>query len=491
MANVLVIDDDRSVPFLIERAVQGTGVNVLAARSVQEGLDLLERRPDVVLLDIMLPEGSGLEAVRKIQDRDPKLPIIFITAGGTSDTTIEAMKLGAYDYLLKPLDLPKLRDLVERALEIRRLMQVRVELPTNDAPSPDGDHIIGRSPAMCEVFKAVGRVAPQNVTTLIVGESGTGKELVARAIYHHSARSSERFLALNCAALPETLLESELFGHEKGSFTSANYRRIGKFEQCARGTLFLDEVGDMSPLLQSKILRVLQEKKFERVGGNETIETDVRVIAATNRDLKEMVTKGTFREDLYYRLNGFTIKLPPLRERGEDILFLLEHLLSKFAKELNKPDVHGIAPEALEILARYTWPGNVRELEAVVRQALLNTTGNVILPDFLPDPVRSGSPSASPSAQPANAPPSDLRPFVDECLRNGSEEMYAASVEMMERYLLTRVLRQAQGNQSQAARMLGITRGSLRNKMRALRIQVGNTVNVDDFATPSALAPSV
>jgi len=480
MPNVLVIDDDRSVPFLIERAIQGTGVTVLPARSVQEGLELLARRPDVVLLDIMLPEGSGLEAVQKIQARDPKLPIIFITAGGTSDTTIEAMKLGAYDYLLKPLDLPKLKDLVERALEIRRLMQVRVELPSNDAPSPDGDHIIGRSPAMCEVFKAIGRVAPQNVTTLIVGESGTGKELVARAIYHHSARSSERFLALNCAALPETLLESELFGHEKGSFTSANYRRIGKFEQCARGTLFLDEVGDMSPLLQSKILRVLQEKRFERVGGNETIETDVRVIAATNRDLKDMVAKGTFREDLYYRLNGFTIKLPPLRDRGEDIVFLLEHLLSKFARELNKPDVYGISPEAMEILTRYGWPGNVRELEAVVRQALLNTTGNVILPEFLPDPVRAVSLCASPAAQSANAPPSDLRPCVDDCLSRGSEEMYAASVEMMERYLLTRVLRHAQGNQSQAARMLGITRGSLRNKMRLLRIQVGSTVEMDD-----------
>jgi DNA-binding NtrC family response regulator len=480
MSTLLVIDDDRAVPFLIERAIQGTGVTVLPARSVHEGLEMLERRPDVVLLDIMLPEGSGLQAVQKIQARDPKLPIIFITAGGTSDTTIEAMKLGAYDYLLKPLDLPKLKDLVERALEIRRLMQVRVELPSSEAPSPDGDHIIGRSPAMCEVFKAIGRVAPQNVTTLIVGESGTGKELVARAIYHHSARSSERFLALNCAALPETLLESELFGHEKGSFTSANYRRIGKFEQCARGTLFLDEVGDMSPLLQSKILRVLQEKRFERVGGNETIETDVRVIAATNRDLKDMVAKGTFREDLYYRLNGFTIKLPPLRERGEDILFLLEHLLSKFARELNKPDVHGISPEAMEVLTRYAWPGNVRELEAVVRQALLNTTGNVILPEFLPDPVRVGGLSAAAAVQSANAPPSDLRPFVDDCLHRGSEQMYAASVEMMERYLLTRVLRHAQGNQSQAARMLGITRGSLRNKMRLLRIQVGSTVEMDD-----------
>ncbi len=435
----------------------------------------------MVLLDIMLPEGSGLEAVRKIQDRDPKLPIIFITAGGTSDTTIEAMKLGAYDYLLKPLDLPKLRELVERALEIRRLMQVRVELPTNDAPSPDGDHIIGRSPAMCEVFKAVGRVAPQNVTTLIVGESGTGKELVARAIYHHSARSSERFSGPQLRRLAgdpsgkRALRTRERLLHQRQLPPHRQVRAV------RRGHLFLDEVGDMSPLLQSKILRVLQEKKFERVGGNETIETDVRVIAATNRDLKEMVTKGTFREDLYYRLNGFTIKLPPLRERGEDILFLLEHLLSKFAKELNKPDVHGIAPEALEVLTRYSWPGNVRELEAVVRQSLLNTTGNVILPDFLPDPVRLGGPSASPLAQPANAPPSDLRPFVDECLRSGSEEMYAASVEMMERYLLTRVLRHAQGNQSQAARMLGITRGSLRNKMRALRIQVGSTVQMDEM----------
>jgi two-component system nitrogen regulation response regulator GlnG len=489
MSTLLVIDDDRTIPFMIERAFQGTGIDVVPARTVNEGLDLLERQPDVVLLDIMLPEGSGLEAVQKIQARDPKLPIIFITAGGTSDTTIEAMKLGAYDYLLKPLDLPKLKDLVDRALEIRRLMQVRVELPTNGrtnggpngGASSNGDQIIGRSMAMCEVFKAIGRVAPQNVTTLIVGESGTGKELVARAIYQHSARSSERFLALNCAALPETLLESELFGHEKGSFTSANYRRIGKFEQCAKGTLFLDEVGDMSPLLQSKILRALQERRFERVGGNETIETDVRVIAATNRDLQEMVAKGDFREDLYYRLNGFTIKLPPLRERGADILLLLEHMLSKFGRELHKPEVHGISPEALEALTRYTWPGNIRELEAVLRQALLNTTGNVILPDFLPDPVRQGGPTASPTAA-QDAPPSDLRSFVDDCLRRGSEDMYAGCLERMERYLLTQVLRHAEGNQSQAARMLGITRGSLRNKMRLLRIQVGNTVKVDDLA---------
>jgi two-component system nitrogen regulation response regulator GlnG len=487
MSTLLVIDDDRAVLFTIERTFQGTGVSVLTAKTVREGLNLLERKPDVVLLDIVLPEGSGLEAVEKIQARDPKLPIIFITAGGTSDTTIEAMKLGAYDYLLKPLDLPKLRELVDRALEIRRLMQVRVELPSSSEPAElDGDQIIGRSAAMCEVFKAVGRVAPQMVTTLIVGESGTGKELVARAIYHHSARSSERFLALNCAALPETLLESELFGHEKGSFTSANYRRIGKFEQCARGTIFLDEVGDMSPLLQSKILRVLQEQKFERVGGNETITTDVRVIAATNRDLSAMVAKGDFREDLFYRLNGFTIKLPPLRERGEDILLLLEHFLSRFGRELHKSEVHGISPEALEMLMRYSWPGNVRELEAVVRQALLNTTGNVILPDFLPDTLRTPGRATLLSSNSHDTPPSDLKPFVDECLQAGSTDMYMASVEMMERYLLTRVLRHTRGNQSQAARMLGITRGSLRNKMRALHIQLGSTVKVDDLEAATA-----
>jgi DNA-binding NtrC family response regulator len=487
MSTLLVIDDDRAVLYTIERTFQGTGVNVLTAKTVREGLELIGQKPDVVLLDIMLPEGSGLEAVEKIQALDPKLPIIFITAGGTSDTTIEAMKLGAYDYLLKPLDLPKLRELVDRALEIRRLMQVRVELPSStDAAVLDGDHIIGRSPAMCEVFKAVGRVAPQTVTTLIIGESGTGKELIARAIYHHSSRSSERFLALNCAALPETLLESELFGHEKGSFTSANYRRIGKFEQCARGTLFLDEVGDMSPLLQSKILRVLQEQKFERVGGNETISTDVRVIAATNRDLSNMVAKGDFREDLFYRLNGFTIKLPPLRERGEDILLLLEHLLSRFGRELHKPEVHGISPEALEMLMRYSWPGNVRELEAVVRQALLNTTGNVILPDFLPETVRVPGRAAAAAANSHDTPPSDFKPFVDECIQNGSTDMYTASVEMMERYVLTRVLRHTRGNQSQAARMLGITRGSLRNKMRALRIQLGSTVKVDDLEEATA-----
>jgi two-component system nitrogen regulation response regulator GlnG len=445
-------------------------------------LELVKQGPDLVLLDIVMPEVSGLEAARQIQALDAKLPMIFITARGTSDTAIEAMKLGAYDYLLKPLDLPKLRELVGRALEIRRFMNVPVQLPREEHVSAGGDQLVGRSPAMQDVYKSIGRVAPQNVTVLIHGESGTGKELVARAIYHHSDRAEARFLAVNCAAIPEALLESELFGHEKGSFTSADQRRIGKFEQCSGGTIFLDEVGDMSPLVQSKVLRVLQEQKFERVGGTQTIETDVRIITATNRDLKKMVAAGEFREDLYYRLNGFTIELPPLRERGDDLLLLLQHCLERFNRELGK-DVHGISPEALDLLMRYSWPGNVRELEAVVRQSLLQTTGNVILPEFVPDFVRKDGVAES-AAGPTDEPASDLRGWVESRLRSQSRDIYGEVIQLTERYLLTMVLRSTGGNQSQAAKLLGITRGSLRSKIRSLGISLGASVTVDD-------APSV
>lgn len=477
MPTVLVIDDDRSVQHMIRHALEGLAT-VLVAHDVGEGLKLVKEQPDVVLLDVMLPDMSGLEAVRKIHALDAKLPVIFITGQGTSDTAIEAMKLGAYDYLVKPLNLPKLRDLVERALEIRRLMQVPVELPRLDATEPDGDQIVGRSPQMQEVFKAIGRVASQNVTVLIHGESGTGKELVARAIYHHSNRADKRFLAVNCAAIPETLLESELFGHEKGSFTSADQRRIGKFEQCSGGTIFLDEIGDMSPLVQSKILRLLQEQRFERVGGTETIQTDVRIITATNRNLQLMVSEGDFREDLYYRLNGYTINLPPLRERGEDILLLLQHCLQRYNRELGK-EVRAFAPDALQLLTCHRWPGNVRELDAVVRQSLLQTTGTVVLAEFLPDSVRAQAlPPAI--AETDKAPASDLGPFLDDCLRRQSMHIYAEGIEMLERYVLTRVLSYTDGNQSQAAKMLGITRGSLRNKIRALGITVGTTITLEE-----------
>jgi two-component system nitrogen regulation response regulator GlnG len=446
---------------------------------------MLSKSPcDAVLLDILLPETSGLEVFESIRHIDGKLPVIFITALASSETAIKAMTLGAFDYLLKPLDLARVRDLVRQALEIRRLMSIPVEMPgarivrgNGKATESQIDTLVGNSSQMQEVYKSIGRVAPQDVTVLIRGESGTGKELVARALYQHSPRVKGQFLAVNCAAIPDALLESELFGHEKGSFTGADQRRIGKFEQCSGGTLFLDEIGDMSPLVQSKVLRVLQSQQFERVGGNQTITTDVRVIAATNRDLERMVEDGEFRSDLYYRLSGFTLQLAPLRERPEDLQPLLENYLAVFSKELNK-DVHGISPEAMDLLLNYSWPGNVRELQNVLKQTLLRSAGEVIIPDFLPDKILAPEAGTAHGGM-GDAAGTDLRHFVDERLENGSCNLYAEALEFMERYVVTRVLRVCEGNQSKAARMLGITRGCLRSKVRALKVSIDTLVQVE------------
>jgi DNA-binding NtrC family response regulator len=491
MPTVLAIDDDRAVLHLIDKAFAKTPISVLSTSSVDEGFELLKKNPDVVLLDVRMPAVSGLELARRIQAWDAKLPVIFVTACDNSETAIEAMKLGAYDYLLKPIDLPKLRDSVDRAVKIRRMMHVPVRMAGTDGDEyaeARSDHIVGHSPQMQEVFKAIGRVAPQNVTVLILGESGTGKELVARAIYHHSPRNGKPFLAVNCAAIPETLLESELFGHEKGSFTSAHQRRIGKFEQCSGGTIFLDEVGDMSALVQSKVLRVLQEQAFERVGGTETVQTDVRVITATNRDLPQLVAAGQFREDLYYRLAGFTIKVPPLRDRGDDIARLLEHSLRRFNTELGK-DVHAMSPDAMDLLLRYPWPGNVRELEAVVRQSLLQSTGPVVLPEFLPESIRYSD--AGGRTHPGQFGSSDLEPLVNQSLREGSHQIYAEAMERMERYVLTRILRHTNGNQSWAAKLLGITRASLRRKLHTLKISVESAISLKSNVEQESEANSV
>jgi DNA-binding NtrC family response regulator len=392
------------------------------------------------------------------------------------------MKLGAYDYLLKPLDLQRVRELVGQALEMRRLMHVPVNLHGQGDVPINGESLVGRTPEMQDVYKAVGRVASQNVTVLIRGESGTGKELVARAIYHHSTRAKGPFLAVNCAALTETLLESELFGHEKGSFTGATSQRVGKFEQCSGGTLFLDEVGDMSPLMQSKVLRVLQDQQFERVGGTQTIKTDVRIITATNRDLEDMVNKGRFREDLYYRLNGFTIKIPPLRDRKQDILLLLEWFLGRFRKELGK-DVHGFSPDALEILLSYPWPGNVRQLQSVLKQAIVQATGPVLLADFLPVELQSREAAvAQPEEQREQC---DLSALINSRLRAGSRNLYAETLEAMERTLIATVLQNTNGNQSKAAEILGITRGSLRNKIRLLGICIDHRIKLQENSSAS------
>jgi DNA-binding NtrC family response regulator len=484
----LVIDDDRTITHLVDRSLTERGVRVITTSSAEEGLQLVRKSsPDVVLLDIMLPGMSGLELFQRIHLEDRRLPVIFITAGAGSETAIEAMQLGAYDYVAKPLDLPKLVALVDKAIETRRLMSVPVAVAISEEPPGPGDLFVGRSSQMLEVFKSVGRVSKQNVTVLIRGESGTGKELVARALYQFSDRKEKPFMAVNCAALPDTLLESELFGHEKGSFTGADRRRIGKFEQCNGGTLFLDEVGDMSPLVQGKVLRLLQEQRFERVGGNETIETDVRVIAATNQPLEKMVEEGKYRADLFYRFNGVSIFLPPLRDRTEDIPLLLKHYLTLFSRELQKREIEGISPEALDVLMAYRWPGNVRELQSVVRQMLLLATGPVIVPEFLPLEVRgerptvgTASPVASPLTEDGGLPSSDLRAYIDARIRENPTNLYADTIEMVERYLMTRVLQATDGNQTRASEMLGITRGKIRDRIAAFRITLDKSISIDE-----------
>ncbi|HCS52431.1 sigma-54 dependent transcriptional regulator [Rubinisphaera sp.] len=486
---VLVIDDDRTIRHMVSRSLDQIGCDVIEAEESQSGLAVvLDKSPDVVLLDIMLPKISGLDVFQRIREIDRKIPVIFITAGTDSATAIKAMQLGAFDYVTKPLDLPKLNTLVLSAIRSRRLMNVPVAVEALESVEMQGDLFVGSSPQMMEVFKQVGRVATQDVTVLIRGESGSGKELVARAIYQYSNRSNEPFMAVNCAAIPDQLLESELFGHEKGSFTGADKRRIGKFEQCNGGTLFLDEIGDMTPLVQGKVLRLLQEQHFERVGGNETITTNVRIVTATNRDLEQMVEDGEYRGDLYYRLNGITINLPPLRERGEDLVKLIEYFFSKVRIELGKHEVVGISPDALEIYRKHSWPGNVRELQSVIRQSLLNTTGTVIVPDSIPDELLDDEPvivnsTASPEVENENQV--NIERFIKKRLEESSTDLYAETLEVMEKLLLTQVLQHTEGNQTRASEILGITRGKIRDRIQSFGIKFDKNVHVDENTTPS------
>ena len=484
LSKLLVVDDEPTICYAFRKVFADATTEVVTAATLAEArIRYDQEQPDVLVLDLQLPDGSGFDFFEEVRRRDPKRPVIFLTAQGTTDTAIEAMKRGAFDYLTKPIDLEKLTALLPLAFEAARLMQVPAELPDE----VNRDRIIGRSPAMQEMCKSIGRLAAQDVNLLILGESGTGKELVARAIYHHSSRANKPFLAINCAAMPENLVESELFGHEQGAFTGAHRQRIGKFEQCDGGTLLLDEIGDMPLAVQAKMLRVLQEQQFERLGGNQLVSTRVRVLAATNKNLEQLIAEGKFRNDLYYRLKVVTIQVPPLRERREDIPELAHHFLFAYDRELNR-EVRGFSPEALDLLQAYDWPGNVRELQSVIKAAILNGIGGTIRPDDLPGILQVNRIARTGKEAPTSPPIFDLIERIEMHLAAGGGNVFATVISEVERELLTRALRQTHGHQAHASEILGINRTTLRSKLKELGIALDKVVSeraIDDSTSSS------
>ena len=460
MNKILVVDDEESVRYSFQRAF-GKDYQIVTAETGEEALSEIERSsPGLVLLDIRMPKMSGLDVLRRIKEGYPELPVILMTAHSDTDTAIEAMKLGAFDYITKPFENQEIRQLIEKGLKAYQMMKDTVLFIGETGERRD--KIIGSSRIMHEIYKTIGQVAESDTTVLIQGESGTGKELVARAIHNHSRRKEKPFLAVNCAAIPESLLESELFGYEKGAFSGADFRKIGKFEQSNSGAILLDEIGDMSLMTQSKILRVLQDQTIERLGGKETIKVDIRVLAATNQNLEKAVQEKRFREDLFYRLNVITLFLPSLRERVEDIPELVEYFISRFKQEIPS-SVQGISPEVLRLFKSYSWPGNVRELENVLKKAFILSKSAVLTREdfpFLKDlEVQS-----------------DLERFEKElsllleipfqAKGQLKGKFYQKTIELVERHLIDRALRQVGNNQVKAAELLGINRITLRKRIK-------------------------
>lgn len=444
--NILIVDDDKSICMLIKSILSiEKYYEVSTAFSGEACLKYLrEQIPDLVLLDIQMPGIDGIETLKRIKEFDTRIPVVMMSAHGTIEKAVKSMKLGAYDFIPKPLERDRLLITVKNALMASSLKKEVDDLKTELKHKYTFSNIIGQSGVMQEIFKAVEKVVNSNVTVLIQGESGTGKELIARAIHYHSSnRANKPFVAVNCTALPESLLESELFGHEKGSFTGAVGRRIGKFEQANNGTIFLDEVGLMSQATQAKLLRVLQEREFERVGGAELIKVDVRVISATNRDLEDAMKKSEFREDLFYRLSVFPIKLPALRERREDIPLLAAHFLKKYSDQENKK-VEGINPDALELLIAYNWPGNVRELENAIERAVVLANEEEITAKELPTAVRS----------------------IGEKKIYESDNTLSSWIEKLEEDALRQALLENDGNISKTAKKLGIGRATIYRKAK-------------------------
>ncbi|MBN1849753.1 MAG: sigma-54-dependent Fis family transcriptional regulator [Deltaproteobacteria bacterium] len=473
MSKILIIDDDDQLRRSFEKLLIQEDYFVEGAASGEAGLKIIQTDPpDVVILDMRLPGMNGLEVFHSIHDMDSKLPVIMMTAFGTTETAIEATKMGAFDYILKPFEIPDMLATIQQAVEAGRFMKSPVDM--NAIPeTASKEALIGRSKPMQDVYKAIGRVAPTDATVLIRGESGTGKELVARAIYQHSARSKKPFLVINCVAIPENLLESELFGYEKGAFTGAAHRRVGKIEQAHHGTVFLDEIGDMPASIQAKILRLLQEKSIERLGGRETIPVDVRIIAATNRDLETALAEGRFREDLYFRLKVVTITLPPLFQRQDDIPLLMEYFLARFALEMGI-DNPTIDNRAKGILMNYPWPGNVRELANVLQKTLIFNRGAPIGPEDITGALRGDLPIKSGNKGVGNQ---EIRHWIQEILSlKPQNNLFDFCMDHFTGILISEALNLTAGNRSRAAKLLGLSRPTLHSKIEKYNIQIETSV---------------
>jgi nitrogen regulation protein NR(I) len=477
MSTILIIDDDDQLRRSFQKLLVEEGYATDSAASGEDGIRRLQKRlPDLVILDMRLPGKNGLETFQAIHAMDPKLPVIIMTAFGSTHHAIEAIKCGAFDYVLKPFEIPAMLSLIRQALEAGRFMRSPVDM--DGAPGATSrEAIVGRSRPMQEVYKAIGRVSSTDATVMIRGESGTGKELVARALYSHSLRADKPFQVINCVAIPENLLESELFGFEKGAFTGAAHRRVGKIEQAHGGTVFLDEIGDMPFGIQSKILRLLQEKSVERLGGRDIIPVDVRIIAATNRDLEAALQQGRFREDLYYRLKVVTIVLPPLRERADDIPLLVDYFLARHAAELDM-DNPGIARDAMSILRNHPWPGNVRELANAIQKALIFNRGGPIRPQDILQAAAAGT--GAPGGASLRDTDEVLRQWVRETIATRPEaNKFDTIMDHFASILVGEALNVTRGNRSQAARLLGLSRPTLHSKIEKYRLRLRTSVEGD------------
>jgi DNA-binding NtrC family response regulator len=444
---ILIVEDEDKLRRVIQLQLASAGFDVEQARTAEEALPLLDRA-DLVLTDLRLPGMSGLEMLSLIQRQNARAPVVMMTAHGSIETAVEAMKSGAVDFLLKPFSLDHLMAVVNKALEVRGLRDENRKLKEELGRRYEFDNIIGRSPQMQEIFASVLRVAPTRATVLLTGESGVGKDLIARAVHFHSPRKDRPLVKINCSALPENLMESELFGYEKGAFTGANVSKPGKFEQADTGSVFLDEIGDVPQSVQVKLLRVLQEREFERLGSNKTQRVDIRMIAATNQDLRAALEQGTFREDLYYRLNVVALEIPPLRARKVDIPYLANHFIHKLAPDSGS-QVESITPAAMDLLLDHTWPGNVRELENVIERSLVMATGKQLdAKDVKLDVPRNRSSNPGELALPEGM-----------------------SLEQYEQELIRQALKKADGNKSRAARLLGLTRNALRYRLTQMGME--------------------